>query len=147
MHLILVIFLFLPVMVIFVRQMKKLFASILLLVYFVVSTGFVVSVHYCMNKVDSVQLGSGDEECGKCGMIIEDSNRCCKDDVKLVKMHVDQVFAKTVTPDFSLQLSANSLFSTDIYSLVSSVIEDYPNNHGPPLSKQDTYLRNCVFRL
>ena len=70
--------------------MKKLAASILLLIYFTVTTGFVVSVHYCMNKLDSIQLGdNSSEECGKCGMHVEDSGGCCKDDVKLVKMQAD----------------------------------------------------------
>lgn len=82
--------------------MKRLAAYILLLIYFTVSTGFVVSVHYCMNKVDSIKLGDdSSEECGKCGMHLQESNGCCKDDVKMVKMQVDQAFAKIVALDFS----------------------------------------------
>lgn len=133
---------------IFVRQMKKLLASILLLVYFTVSTGFVVSVHYCMNKVDSVELGdSSSEECGKCGMHIEDSGGCCKDDVKMVKMQVDQSLAKTITPGFSLQLPVKTLNEDFSVAIVNKASNTYPLAHGPPLSAQDTYLLNCVFRL
>jgi hypothetical protein len=128
--------------------MKKLFASILLLVYFTVSTGFVVSIHYCMNKVDSVQLGdSSSDECNKCGMHIEDSGGCCKDDVKMVKMQVDQSFAKITTPDFSLQLAPPVFYESCLFAYSNSPEEKYPLAHGPPLSKQDTYLQNCVFRL
>jgi len=128
--------------------MKKLAASILLLIYFTVSTGFVVSVHYCMNKLDSVQLGDdSSEECGKCGMHVEDSGGCCKDDVKLVKMQVDQAFAKVLSADFSFHTELP--VTIDHYSapLQNSIQEEYPLAHGPPLSEQDTYLKNCVFRL
>lgn len=128
--------------------MKKLFASILLLVYFTVSTGFVVSVHYCMNKVDSVQLGdTSSDECNKCGMHIESSGGCCKDDVKMVKMQVDQSFAKITVPDFSLPAVLPLVYDSYFTSYAKSVDESYPLAHGPPLSKQDTYLQNCVFRL
>ena len=128
--------------------MKKLFASILLLVYFTVSTGFVVSVHYCMNKVDSVQLGdSTSDECGKCGMHIESSEGCCKDDVKMIKMQGDQSFAKIAVPDFSLHFALPQLIQYYFVTYTNTPEEKHPLAHGPPLSKQDTYLQNCVFRL
>ncbi|HUC81100.1 MAG TPA: hypothetical protein VMR70_09300 [Flavisolibacter sp.] len=128
--------------------MKKLLASILLLVYFTVSTGFVVSVHYCMNKVDAVVLGESDrDECGKCGMHIDDSGGCCKDDVKMVKMQVDQSFAKITAPDFSLQLPEKTFDAAYLLAAANASFNKYPLAHGPPLSDQDTYLRNCVFRL
>lgn len=134
---------------IFVSQMKKLFASILLLVYFTFSTGFVVSIHYCMNKVDSVQLGdTGSDECGKCGMHIEDNDGCCKDDVKVVKMQGDQSFAKMAGIDFSLASVPFTLANEYYLSpLKNSFLSAYPLETGPPLSEQDTYLQNRVFRL
>lgn len=135
-------------MFIFVVRMKKFAASILILVYFTVTTGFVVSVHYCMGKLSSVELGyTGKSECGKCGMNLEKSHGCCKDDVKLVKVQVDQNFAKTTSPDFSLALSANNSFADHSPSLQSLNNAGYPLPHGPPLDKQDTYLQNRVFRL
>lgn len=128
--------------------MKKLFASILLLVYFTVSIGFVVSIHYCMNKVDSVQLGdTSSDECMKCGMHIEDSGGCCKDDVKMVKLQSDQAFAKITAPDFSFHLLPQTFSESDLFTSYQSPEERHPLAHGPPLSEQDTYLQNCVFRL
>ena len=128
--------------------MKKLAASILLLIYFTVSTGFVVSVHYCMNKLDSVQLGDdSSEECGKCGMHVEDSGGCCKDDVKLVKMQVDQAFAKVLSADFAFHAVLPAPIDHYSAPLQNSIQEEYPLAHGPPLSEQDTYLKNCVFRI
>ena len=101
-----------------------------------------------MNKVDSVQLGdSTSDECNKCGMHIESSGGCCKDDVKMVKMQVDQSFAKITIPDFSLHFPAPVFHDAYILSNINESREKYPLAHGPPLSKQDTYLQNCVFRL
>ena len=128
--------------------MKKLAASILLLVYFTVSTGFVVSIHYCMNRVNGVELGdNSSEECGKCGMKIGDSDGCCKNDVKIVKMQVDQAFAKVMTVNFALSLPELLINEYSTGLDINSLHEDYPLTHGPPLSEQDIYLRNCVFRL
>jgi hypothetical protein len=128
--------------------MKKLAASILLLIYIVVSTGFVVSVHYCMDQLNSVELGHvTDSKCNDCGMIIEDSDGCCKDEVKVMKMQVDQAIAKLVKADFSLPLVSS--FSTQFLftPLIGDAKPDQPVAHGPPLSKQDTYLQNRVFRI
>ena len=49
--------------------MKKALAAILLLVYFAVTTGFSLSVHYCMDEFESASIGSsGDDVCDNCGM-------------------------------------------------------------------------------
>lgn len=128
--------------------MKKLAASILLLIYFTVSTGFVVSVHYCMNKVESVQLGdTSSDECSKCGMHIEGSKGCCKDDVKLVKMNVEHSFASVLLADFSLHLPTESVATYYYVPFQNTIEESYPLAHGPPLNRQELYLYNCVFRL
>lgn len=128
--------------------MKKLFASIVVLVYFVVSTGFVVSVHYCMDKVLSLQLGNHSHKtCDQCGMPIKDNKGCCKDKVSLVKMQVDQTVAKWVKADFSASpvlASHTTLLLTPLFTIQA---KSQPVAHGPPLDKQDTYLRNRVFRL
>lgn len=128
--------------------MKKFAASILLLLYFVVSTGFVVSVHYCMNKVNNIELGHvTTEECGKCGMLVEDSEGCCKDEVKVVKIHADQLIAKLVNVNFSLPAHIPNTTEHLLIPLFYKNDKEEPVAHGPPLSEQDTYLHNCVFRI
>lgn len=128
--------------------MKKAAAVILLLVYFTVTTGFTVSVHYCMNKRVAVELGySVKDDCGKCGMNIQKSKGCCKDDVRVVKMQADHNLAKTLGSDFSLSLPPAAFPDYPIASFFTSTHLRYPLAHGPPLNAQDTYLLNCVFRL
>lgn len=128
--------------------MKKLVASILLLVYFVVSTGFVVSIHYCMDEINSVELGHvTDNECNDCGMMITGSDGCCKDEVKVMKMQADQVVAKLIKANFSLSLITTRYTSYLFIPLISERQHNVPVAHGPPLSEQDTYLQNRVFRI
>jgi hypothetical protein len=129
--------------------MKKLATAVLLLVYFTVTTGFVVSVHYCMNKVDSVELGyAGAEECGKCGMNVQTSDGCCKDDVKVIKMQVDQNLAKIAVPNFTLSPFLFAVLAGRFPDfLLTSISNAFPFSNGPPLSKQNSYLLHCVFRL
>ena len=129
--------------------MKRFLASILLLIYFCVSTGFVVSMHYCMNKFDSVQVGAADsEKCGKCGMHTEDSDGCCRDEVKVVKLQQDSQLAKLLMPSFSMapvQLTLSQHLVLPFQNFVQAQIIEYPD---PPLrSGQPVYLSNCVFRI
>jgi len=128
--------------------MKKGIASILLVLYLAFSTGVVISFHYCMNDLDSLQLGAAKTEvCGKCGMHQEDGNACCNDEVRIFKIQDDQQLSaisfKFSTPDAvvtQLPVWEEISFTTSSHQL-------FLNNHSPPLSKQDTYLQNCVFRI
>ena len=82
-------------------------------------------------------------------MKIKDSDGCCKDEVKIIKMNADQKAAATIvfelpaldavalTPSAFISASFINIFETRHY-----------RNHSPPLlTKQDTYLDNCVFRI
>lgn len=126
--------------------MKKLLAAILLLVYFTVSTGFVVSLHYCMDRLTSTQIGNKHEDtCAYCGM--QKDGKCCRDDVKIVKLQTTHLVAKTISPDFSLPvaiITPTEFLVSPFYNFtqISRGVE-----HGPPLSEQDTYLQNRVFRI
>ena len=129
--------------------MKRALASILLLIYFSVSTGFVVNMHYCMNKFDSVEIGAADsEKCGKCGMHTEDSDGCCRDEVKVVKLQQDEQLAKLLMPSLTLALVEMPLsqhLALPFQNFIQAQLLDHPD---PPLrSGQPVYLSNCVFRI
>jgi hypothetical protein len=73
--------------------MKKILAAILLLVYFTVSTGAPVNIHYCMGNVKSIDFStSKGSRCERCGM--KSRKGCCHDDLKIIKLSVDQQLAK-----------------------------------------------------
>ena len=126
--------------------MKKLLATIVLVVYAVMSTGFVVSLHYCMDKVNSVELGdSASDTCDRCGM--HKDGHCCWDDVKVVKIQ-----ASHITTNYTIEIpSLAPAVMADYHYVLNHNFQAHQANdpiaHGPPPDKQDTYLTNCVFRI
>jgi hypothetical protein len=90
--------------------MKKIAALILLLLYFSVSTGVLVNIHYCMGSLRSIDftISKGDT-CSRCGM--KNKTGCCHEDCKIIKLGVDQQMAKAITNNFALcTWSGTSLF-------------------------------------
>jgi hypothetical protein len=134
---------------IFVGIMKKLLASVLLLAYITATCGVVVNFHYCMEKLASTSLFSGDSKvCGKCGMHSDASNGCCRDESKIVKMEQDQVKASFA----DLQIKAPEAQAPNYvgFSAIQPIqTEDHSwTYYSPPLlSFQDSYLQNRVFRI
>lgn len=128
--------------------MKKVLASILLVLYVTASSGIVINLHYCMNKLDSADLGiTKTQTCGKCGMEKNDAGKCCHDELKVIKIQDDQK-VNNLNYTFTLfKTFANH--QSHLFDIASIRISDFSlsNNHSPPLSKQDSYLVNCVFRI
>jgi hypothetical protein len=130
--------------------MKKIIVSITLLCYLAVTCGIIINFHYCMNRFTSVQFFvTENKTCPRCGMHIIKSHGCCRDEVKIIKMKVDQ---KTAS-DISFELPALDVMghfpSQFIVTSFFNVEETrHYKNHSPPLlSEQDTYLQNGVFRI
>ena len=129
--------------------MKKIATSILLVIYFVVSSGFVVNLHYCMDEYYSWELGDDENEsCDQCGIKTTQSSGCCRDEVKLVKIQQDLFQTKSTIYSFALPfLIAYYPLNLLLSSPVRILPNEYPQHIPPLLSKQDTYLANCVFRI
>lgn len=102
-----------------------------------------------MDELDSTEIGfTASETCGRCGMETTDSNGCCRDEFKVVKLETDQLVAKALLADFSLPL----IIHTTTEFLLSPFRNYTPDQkliaHSPPLlNEQETYLDNCVFRI
>jgi hypothetical protein len=131
--------------------MKKISIIIAAVVYFAVSSGMIVNLHYCMNRFASADfsLVSGKNQCGKCGMHKAASQGCCHDEIKLIKLQDDQHKAPFVSFDFALFQGATVVPSQFIITPFYNADEtNHHQQHSPPLlSLQDTYLQNCVFRI
>lgn len=130
--------------------MKRLLISIIALIYFTVSSGMVMSVHYCMGKISDVQVNQVPEDRCICGMSKKEtsSKGCCKTEFQMVKL-ADIHKASYASYDIQapVALLTRSLSLLDAPILVSPE-KVYADIHGPPLiSEQDTYLLNCVFRI
>jgi hypothetical protein len=102
-----------------------------------------------MNRFDSAQLyETSTEVCGRCGMHTDDSNGCCHDEVKIVKLNDDhnisQLIYEIKGPE-SLPVNFSDLISSVHIQKVQK--NDFQNHSPPLLSGPDTYLQNCVFRI
>lgn len=120
-----------------------------MIIYLLVSSGFVVNLHYCMDKYHSWELGIGEnEKCDQCGMKTAKSGSCCYDEVKLIKIQQDLFQSKSILYSFALPFSVlNYPINLLLTSPMGILPQEYPEPIPPLLSKQDTYLNNCVFRI
>ena len=117
----------------------------MLIIHTAAGSGTVMSLHYCMGSLASMQIGHEEEsDCATCGM--KDSD-CCHDDVKIVKIDNAQ-FVKVSTDRSHLQdqfFLNPILFSSSYYKIVSSshfTLTPKEFNEGPPI-----FLLNCNFRI
>lgn len=130
--------------------MKNVIVSIVLACYLLVSTGVVINYHYCMKRLASTQLfGTEKKYCGKCGMHKKRSKGCCHDEVKVLKLKIDQNSFSAVTPSIPAIDDIAITPSQYIAALFYNINEQkHFHNHSPPLlSAQDTYLQINVFRI
>ena len=98
--------------------MKKITVVILLFCYLAASAGVIVNFHFCMDKLASARLyEKKTKKCGKCGMHTEDSDGCCRDEVKIIKMDDDQ----KVTVGFSYSLPALEALSHETSEFIIAV--------------------------
>jgi hypothetical protein len=130
-------------------MLKKLLATISTLIYFAVTSGIVINMHYCMDRLDSTGLYKAKTAiCSKCGMHVSDSNGCCHDEIKIVKLtndHTVSQYNHEIKAPEAPAFSHSSLIADLNIELVQKV--NYLNHSPPLLSRQDTYLQNCVFRI
>jgi hypothetical protein len=101
-----------------------------------------------MNRFDSFKLGSQKSEvCGKCGMHVEDSDGCCKDEVKFVKIQDDQQ-ASIAQFNFesvnAVVLPPQMLLNEELQGMANTLPV---NDHSPPLNEPPIHILNCVFRI
>lgn len=130
--------------------MKRIIVSIIALIYFTVSSGMIMNVHYCMGKVSTIQINQVPDERCICGLPKKEtsSKGCCKTEFTVVKL-ADTHKASSASYDIQtpVVLVARSLSQLEA-SLYNTSLKIYADIHGPPLlSEQDTYLLNCVFRI
>lgn len=103
-----------------------------------------------MDRLDSMQLFASETEiCGNCGMHTGESNGCCRDEVKIIKMEVDQKTASDILFELPA-LEVTGHLPSQFIAAPFCIAEEtaHHKNHSPPLlTRQDTYLQNCVFRI
>lgn len=128
--------------------MKKLIVSILAVLYLGSSAGATVHLHYCMGKLVNWNLSDEDgDKCDNCGM--EKDDGCCKDEHQFIKNSVDQKTAESSIQLLQITTCTTPIaFTNELERYSSSLIENYPLSHAPPLETGvDVLIHNCVFRI
>jgi hypothetical protein len=130
--------------------MKKALIPVIMICYLAFSSGVMVNLHYCMNRLASTELFAiASEQCGKCGMDMHKAHGCCRDELKIVKMDDDQKVNPAVSfalPTLDQLVIVPSEFI--ITSFYNTPEDNHYSEHPPPLlTEQDTYIQNCVFRI
>ena len=131
--------------------MRKITVIAIALIYFAVSSGIIVNLHYCMDRFASADfsLSALKNKCESCGMHKTASQGCCHDEVKLVKLQDDQQNTIQASTVFSTPLLPATIPSVFIVTSFCNGDETrHRLDHLPPLlSGQDIHLQNCVFRI
>ena len=129
--------------------MRKLIFSILMLVYFFAATGWLLTIHYCMGRVDAVHLVKNKQTaCGTCGMDKTENNGCCHDENQFVKLMVDQ--KGPVSLQYNLQQPVALLSPQTLATVLATPADTpscrYTNLEGSP-PNTPLYLQIRVFRI
>jgi hypothetical protein len=123
--------------------------SILTVVYFAVSSGVVMNVHYCMGKRQQAEMDVLAAKSCKCGKMKNGGKKgCCKTEAKFIKLEDVQKASNaqyTIQAPVADAIAQGNVFPLIVYHSADRVVAV---SHSPPLlSAQDTYLLNCVFRI
>lgn len=129
--------------------MKRFIATILAVIYFTASTGATVNIHYCMGKLQSMDVWQSTVKkkvCSKCGMA--NKRGCCEDKHQVVKL--EKKYNIPVT-GFSvakiISYTAHS-YSTAQILIKSGKVVHYSSSNSPPgTGNSPLFIRNCVFRI
>ena len=132
--------------------MRKLFLAILTIVYLGTSTGFSVSLHYCMGHPSDWNIGlSSSDRCNTCGMKKTNGkdNGCCKDESKFFKNNADQ---KINEPGMLASAPVSAILPVSFFE--NYILPDSAENtfypilhHPPPYSSIALYIRNAFFLI
>jgi hypothetical protein len=128
---------------------KKIFLSILTMMYMTVSSGIAMEIHYCMGEkagVDFYQLS--DEKCGKCGMKEQNKKGCCSDEHQFYKLEDSH---KKAVADYSFQIGEIAIvhtYPTFDWQVATNASTAQPVGHSPPDYLQPpARILHGVFRL
>lgn len=129
--------------------MKKFIAIILLVTYFVTSSGATIQLHYCMDKlVDWGFSNKGKDNCSACGMEKKGHKGCCHEENRIIK--VDKNHKATSTSFELLKLYfplINNTFLVNEHFFAFNPVTTNPSTNAPPIRAIPIYLYISVFRI
>lgn len=132
--------------------MRKIFTSILAVIYLASSTGTALHFHYCMGKLANWGLsGDQSELCPSCGMEKGEADRkgCCKDEHKFIKNNSDQKISNNVFSFLKSVVINNPSIPVNpsdltFYSTPTKII---PSKSPPGIYCKHIYILNCTYLI
>jgi len=130
---------------------KRFLATILAVIYFTASTGATVNIHYCMGKLQSMDLWHSKQKekekvCDNCGMT--NKKGCCEDKHQVVK--IEKKYNIPVTNiSFTKIVSVPSQYFTSMQPVVlQEETPDFSSSNSPP-GKGDIplFICNCIYLI
>lgn len=102
-----------------------------------------------MDKLVAWSFSGEDKKCDSCGMEKE-TDGCCKDEQKQVKLEADQKAPHVLNllADPLHIATVETFYFTDRPAIAASALYLVPESHAPPLlPSTPVYLFNCTFRI
>ncbi len=126
--------------------MKRLLTFIIAIIYFCISSGFIMNVHYCMGKLSNVNIEIIPSTLCGCGK--KETKGCCKTESKFYKI-TDNYEATYANFNITIPTHTLPTFYSHTHTVVTSTIAtNIYNTHAPPIFRpQLIYILNCVFRI
>jgi hypothetical protein len=130
--------------------MKKFLLFILTLAYVASSSGAIIYIHQCMGKRIAWDIIENEgNSCTKCGTHKNAPNDCCKDHVKVLKIHNDQNLPNA----WLSKIILHDAFPVDYFSFSSFALITNENktaeSYTPPhrSSKINYCILYCTFLI
>jgi hypothetical protein len=127
-------------------MLRKSAAILLLLLYVSTVSGFTLNLHYCFNRLSSVQIDPPAKSCAK--NLAASKMKCCQDkhiEVKVKDAHQSSsgsILTKIFNEDLPLILFGNIFFSLPV-NLTAAVVYRGP----PPVPDIALFLKHRTFRV
>jgi hypothetical protein len=128
--------------------MKKIAIILFVFLYLLPAIGFSIDVHFCGNKIQTVNVETINRNLCSCGSKMPKG--CCRDIHTVIKLTDNQNPSSStdvIFNNFAKQLANSAFLHLGVISDGFSIFI-FPNYHAPPeINKPPVYLANCTFRI
>jgi hypothetical protein len=130
--------------------MRKFLFSLLVAFYLILTSGVVVHLHFCMDRLAAVGLFASDHKdaCDDCGMDMTEANDCCHDRTDVIKLKQDQTAQSFLVSNFKrAQAEPLSILPNTVSIPLTKVQHGLLYLPSDPISGRYRYRLIEVFRI
>ncbi|MFI5160308.1 MAG: hypothetical protein ACHQHN_03480 [Sphingobacteriales bacterium] len=128
-------------------MLKRSAALVLMMLYLGTVSGFALNLHYCFNRLSSVEIDAPAKTCTKA--VAACKMKCCKDkhiEIKIKDSHetgIRSVISRIFNQDIPAILFGNIFYTIPVNTIAVVAYR------GPPdgIRDQPIFQKNCTFRI